>query len=109
MSTSHKFDPVRQHQQAVTVRMGTSTIAVLAADPTSVAVPLVCTCVVMGVVTLPLGPLGIDSVLDLDSLLLGDAGAGAGAGAGPPVDDDDSGGFFYRRRCSVVRLTGLGR
>jgi len=105
MSTSHKFDPVRQHQQAVTVRMGTSTIAVLAADPTSVAVPLVCTCVVMGVVTLPLGPLGIDPVLDLDLLLLGDAGAGTG----PPVDDDDSGVFFYQRRCSVVRLTGLGR
>ena len=56
---------------------------------TSVAVPLVCTYVVAGVDALPLGPLGIDLVFDLDFLLLDDAGSGAG----PPVDDNDS-GFF---------------
>jgi len=66
-----------------------SMIAALAADLTSVAAPLVCTCVVMGADALPLGPLGTDLALDLDLLLLDDGGAVAG----PPVDDDGS-AFF---------------
>ena len=41
-------------------------ITALAADLTSVAVPLVCTCVVAGVDVLPLGPLGIALALALD-------------------------------------------
>ena len=67
-----------------------STIAALAADLTSVAAPLVCTCAVTGVDALPLGPLGADLALDLDLLLLDDGG---GAGGPPPVDDNGS-GFF---------------
>jgi len=47
-----------------------SAIAALAADLTSVTAPSVCTCVVVGVDELPLGPLGTDLALDLDLLLL---------------------------------------
>ena len=65
-----------------------SSIAALAADLTTVVAPLVCTCVVVGVDALPLGPLGIDLPLNLDLLLLD-----GGAVAGPPVDDDGSGVF----------------
>ena len=66
-----------------------STIAALAADLTSVAAPLACTCVATGVDDLPLGPLGMDLALALDLLLL-DGGGAVGA---PPVADDGS-GFF---------------
>ena len=58
-----------------------STIAALAADLTSVAVPLVSTCVVAGVDALPLGQLREDLTLDLNLLLDG------GAVEGPPADD----------------------
>jgi len=63
-------------------------MAALAADLTSLAAPLICTCVVTGVDTLPWGPLGTELALDLDLLLLD-----RGAVGGPPVDDDGS-GFF---------------
>lgn len=51
----------------------------------TIAAPLVCTCVVSGVDTLPLALLRIDLPLDFD-LLLPDGGAVAG----PPVDDGGS-------------------
>jgi len=73
-------------------RHGTaSTFAVLPADLTTVAAPLVCTCVVAGVDALPLGPLGTDLALALNlDLLLLDGGAVEGL----PVDDDCSGVFI---------------
>ena len=66
-----------------------STITALVEDLTSVAAPLICTCAMTGVGTLPWGPLRTDLALDLDLLLLDDGGAVAD----PPVDDDGS-GFF---------------
>ena len=76
-----------------------STIAALAADLTSVAAPLVCACVVVGVDALPLGPLGTDLALDLDLLLLE-----GGAVEGPPVDDGGSG--FFTTADAELELLG---
>ena len=82
-----------------------STFAALAADLTTVAAPLVYTCVVAGVDALPLGPFGNGLGHKLD-LLLPDGGAVEGL----TVDDDCSGVFITAdAELRVVRLTGFDR
>ena len=76
---SHKVAPVRRSDGHV--KRPRRSLA-LTAELTSVAAPLVRTCVVTGVDALALGPLGMGLDSDLDLLLLDDGGAAAGPPGG---------------------------